>query len=189
MEQKIYIVLTQTSSNLSKMIKLFTKARYNHSSISLSPDLEPMYSFGRIYPYNPFWGGFVKEYPRKGTFHRFPKTVTAVLELEVDEEIYRRLQIFLEGMYQEKKKYGYNMFGLCLAAFGIRFHPKNQYYCSEFIQELFQKCRVPHYESLGKIVEPSQLLKYPTARLVYQGLMREYSYPEPVPELVPFKRT
>ena len=57
----IYIVLSHTGTVLSRLIKTFTRAEYSHVSISLDKNLEKMYSFGRINPYNPFYAGFVHE--------------------------------------------------------------------------------------------------------------------------------
>ena len=59
--KQLYIVISQTGTLLSRILKQITGAEYNHASISLSRDLERMYSFGRRHPYNPFWGGFVIE--------------------------------------------------------------------------------------------------------------------------------
>ena len=52
--RKVYIVLSQTGTVLSRILKLYTRSPYNHSSIALTEDLEVMYSFGRLNPYNPF---------------------------------------------------------------------------------------------------------------------------------------
>ena len=71
--RQLYIVISQTGTLLSRILKQITDAEYNHASISLSRNLERMCSFGRRHPYNPFWGGFVIESPRTGTFKRFPK--------------------------------------------------------------------------------------------------------------------
>lgn len=61
--KKIYIVISQTGTILSKTIKLITKKKYNHVSISFNKDICNMYSFGRINPYNPFIGKYIKEHP------------------------------------------------------------------------------------------------------------------------------
>lgn len=71
--RQLYIVISQTGTLLSRILKQITGAEYNHASISLSRDLERMYSFGRRHPYNPFLGGFVIESPRTGTSSVFPK--------------------------------------------------------------------------------------------------------------------
>ena len=44
---RIYVVLSDSGSVVSKLLRLFTKAKYNHVSLSLREDLSEMYSFGR----------------------------------------------------------------------------------------------------------------------------------------------
>ena len=61
MKKDLYLVLSQTGSIWAQAIKIYTRDAYNHISISLSPELDTMYSFGRRHAYNPFWAGFVKE--------------------------------------------------------------------------------------------------------------------------------
>jgi len=69
-------------------IKKYTKDEFSHVSISLDVDLNEMYSFGRLNPYNAFWGGFVHEYIDKGTFKRFYNTNAKIYSLEITEEKY-----------------------------------------------------------------------------------------------------
>ena len=55
------IVASRTPSFLVQIIRLATKFKHNHVSISLNDDLVPLFSFAR-YNYNsPFHGGFVEE--------------------------------------------------------------------------------------------------------------------------------
>ena len=89
--RQLYIVLSQTGTLLSRLIRYITGAEYNHASISMSEDLEKMYSFGRIHPYNPFWRGFVVESPHTGTFKRFSDTKAKILVVDIDEERYIEL--------------------------------------------------------------------------------------------------
>ena len=81
--KQIFIVISQTGTVLSRILKRVTGAEYNHASLSLSPDLKKMYSFGRRHPYNPFWGGFVIESPHAGTFRRFSNTTAVILAVEI----------------------------------------------------------------------------------------------------------
>ena len=94
--KSIYVVLSQTGTVFSKVLKFFTHAEYNHASISLEPTLEHMYSFGRLNPYNPFIGGFVEEGKNRGTFKRFYKTKAMVLEFNVSDEKYNAIRYFIE---------------------------------------------------------------------------------------------
>ena len=84
--KQIFIVISQTGTVLSRILKRITGAEYNHASLSLSSDLKKMYSFGRRHPYNPFWGGFVIESPHAGTFRRFSNTTAVILAVEITEE-------------------------------------------------------------------------------------------------------
>jgi hypothetical protein len=102
-EKEIYIVLTQTGTILSRILKAITNAQYNHSSISLEDDLSTMYSFGRLFPYNPFIGGFVKESTSIGTFKRFYNTEATVLRVSVPIEKHKAMKVYLTEMYKNKK--------------------------------------------------------------------------------------
>ena len=97
--KQIFIVITQTGTMLSRILKRITGAEYNHASLSLSQDLTRMYSFGRMHPYNPFWGGFVIESPHAGTFRRFSDTTAIILAVEITEE---REMIFIVAPTGEK---------------------------------------------------------------------------------------
>jgi len=175
MAKEIYLVLTQTSSFLSQMIRVYTGADYNHISIALSSDLEPMYSFGRRQAYNPYWGGFVKEHLHSGTFKRFPRTQCAVLSLTVPDDSYEGIRDVLEEMYEGKEQFGYDFIGLCLAAIKIEKRRNNKYYCSDFIKTIFQKYKVPRADELKQFTTPSDFLEYPGAEVMYRGLLKEYS--------------
>ena len=176
----LYITLSQTGSLLSSILKVVTGARYNHVSISFSPDLVRMYSFGRIHPYNPFWGGFVVESPRAGTYLRFPKTSALVLAVAVSEESKQKMRGRLRAMLQEQGSYHYDLLGLVFAGLHIRFRRQRCYYCSEFVRELLLTSRVEGAEGLAPIVRPIDFLGMPGRRIVYQGRLNEY-YPVPQP--------
>ena len=88
--KKIYIILTHTGTILSTIIKYYTKDEFSHVSIALDADLEEMYSFGRLHPYNPFLGSFVHESIKKGTFKRFKNTKAKVYSLFVTDDQYEK---------------------------------------------------------------------------------------------------
>lgn len=172
-EKKIYIVLTQTGTIMSRILKVLTGAKYNHSSISLHPDLKLMYSFGRINPYNAFRGGFVHESSEFGTFKRFSNTEAIVLEIEVDDETYKSITVTLETMYENRNKYHYNYIGLLAAAFRIHRTKENHFYCSEMVKEILTKHNIEGADKLPSIVHPMDFCNIPH-NIVYEGLLREY---------------
>lgn len=172
--KRLYVVLSQTGTLLSRIIKLFTKAEYNHASISLFDDLSLMYSFGRVNPYNPFIGGFVTESPNFGTFKRFSKTKVLVIAFDVTEEKYYDMLNTLQIMYKTKKKFGYNYLGLYLAAIKVHRAKKNCYYCSEFVRWFLQKYGIKGAEKLNGIAYPTEFLTMPDFYDIYCGKLTEF---------------
>ncbi len=171
--QKVYIVLSQTGTVLSRILKFYTHAPYNHSSIALSKDLDVMYSFGRLNPYNPFVGGFVQESHAFGTFKRFKNTHVMVIEADVTPEAYAGLCTHIRAMLNARTEYHYNYLGLLLAALRIHRAKRNCYYCSEFVKAMAVRAGVEGAEAIPAIVKPMHLLRVPH-RTVYVGKLRDY---------------
>ncbi len=174
--QKVYIVLSQTGTALSRVLKLFTRAPYNHSSIALDRDLDTMYSFGRLNPYNPFVGGFVEESPHAGTFKRFKNTRVMVLEAEVSPEALNEVGTLIREMLRERARYHYNYLGLLLAAIRVRWRQSNRYYCSEFVKAMAERLELDGVEDIPPIVKPIDFLEL-SHRIVYVGKLRDYAPP------------
>ena len=174
MEKHVYIVVSQTGTLLSRLLKLVTKAEYNHASISLVPDLDTMYSFGRKNPYNPFWAGFVTESARFGTFKRFSQTRIMVLDIAVSQEQFQAIERRIQIMLALKNHYHYNYLGLWLAGLRICYRKKRCFYCSEFVKDLLEKQNIKGAGQLSSIVQPIHFLKLPTARKVYTGRLADF---------------
>lgn len=172
--KKVYIVLSQTGTILSRILKLLTRAPYNHSSIALTEDLQTMYSFGRVHPYNPFIGGFVQESPAYGTFKRFKNTKVMVLETEISSDTYSELGQLIQQMIKEKARYHYNYLGLFLAAIRVHRQKRDCYYCSEFVKAMVVRMGLPGAEEIPDIVKPIHFLTVPH-KTVYVGKLQEYA--------------
>ena len=170
----VYIVISQTGTILSRIIKVLTRKEYNHASISLRDDLSIMYSFGRKNPYNPFLGRFVIESPNFGTFKRFANTKILVLRVYMGEEEYQRLSSLLSSMFENPKDYKYNYLGLYCAAIKVCHKSPNRYYCSEFVKELLVRSRVNGAEELENIVHPMSFIGLPNSLAVYSGKLKDY---------------
>lgn len=173
--KKLYIVISQTGSIVSKFIRLVTRDRYNHVSLSLCEGLNEMYSFGRIHAYNPFIGGFVKESVTEGAFKRFVKnTVAVIIELEIDKDKYGEIEKDLKHMYRHRGEYHYNYKGLLLAMFGKSRHKIHTFYCSEFLQNLLDKHGIRKADSDPKVIKPMDFLDIPNGKVIFEGRLRNY---------------
>lgn len=171
--QKIYIIQSCTGTVLSDIIKGYTKNQYTHVSVSLDKNLDQMYSFGRLNPYNPFWGGFVQEHVDKGTFARFYNTDCAISELEVTDEQYERLSEKIEYFKKNRESYKFNIAGLFMVAANKKRVKKNTFYCAEFVKYVLKRSRI-NVKNLPKIIKPQDFSKLKNLNLIYEGKLQSY---------------
>lgn len=169
--KKIYIILTYTGTILSRIVKIYTRKEYSHVSISLDRDLNQMYSFGRLNPYNPFLGGFVHEGIDRGTFKRFKNTKTKIYSMEIDEEKYERLEEIIENIQQKKKLYKFNVIGLIAVALNVRIKREKCFYCAEFVKYVLEQSEVVE---LPEIIKPDDFNKLNGLNEVYIGKLQDY---------------
>lgn len=171
---KAYIVLSQTGSIISRTLKIITRAPYNHSSICLTRDLHTMYSFARVYTYNPFYGGFIRETPSEGTFFRFKNTRAMVLEFDVDPAAWDEVDRLMTAMYRDRRRYRYNYSGLLLAGVRVQRRKPDHYYCSQFVKAMATHLGIPGAADLPGIVKPVHFLDLPH-RVIFEGNLQEYA--------------
>ncbi len=170
--KNLYIILTYTGTVISKMIKGYTKDEYCHCSIALDEELNQMYSFGRLKPYTPLLAGFVQENIHEGTFKRFYNTKAKIYSMQVTDEQYEKVKNMIERFKKNKSKYKFNMIGLCSAGFNIKIHPKNYFYCAEFVKYILDKAEIE--TGLPKVVKPEHFKKVESLKEIYTGLLRNY---------------
>lgn len=176
--KKIYIVLTYTGTFLSKIIKYWTKDEFSHVSIALDEDLEQLYSFGRLNPYNPFIGSFVHEGINKGTFKRFKNTRTEVYSLFVSDEQYEKAQKIIRYFIGNKEKYRFNFIGLACVSINKKIIRKNTFYCAEFVKHVLKMSGITEVNDLPTIIRPQNFKELKGLRLEYEGLLRKYKKPK-----------
>jgi len=172
--KKVYIVLTYSGTLLSNIIKMYTKKSYSHVSISLDSSLSTMYSFGRKNPYISFLGGFVEESKDFGTFKRFYKTKCRVYELEVTNKQYHKIKRTLKRFIKNKNGYKYDLVGVMLFPFNIKFVRKNHYYCSDFVKYLLNESKIS--KTLPDLTKPEDIPNHiKNKKIIYEGLLKNYT--------------
>jgi len=170
----IYIVLSQTPSIVARLIKLFTRKEYSHASLSLTEDLQWMYSFGRRNAYNPFWAGFVREAPDRSTLKRFPNSKIMILSVDVSPEQFEGVRAGIEKMLLEQDKYRYDYIGLFKAGLNLNHeHREYRYYCSEFVSELLIDQNIVARDQFPKTIHPVNFLDL-NYDVIYRGRLCEY---------------
>lgn len=171
--KKIYIVLTYTGTILSKIIRVYTKKDFSHVSIALDENLEEMYSFGRLNPYNPFRGGFVKEGIDVGTFKRFNKTKSEIYSFKLTDNQYKKIKNVIKKMEKEHKIYKFNYIGLFAVAVNLKYKKDNSFYCAEFVKYLLEIAGIEM--NIPEIVKPMDFKKIKNLNLEYDGLLKNYT--------------
>lgn len=171
MKKEIYILLTDTGTWFTKCIKLYTKKTFNHASLSLDKDFHQVYSFGRKNPYNPFFGGFVKENWRNPFFRH---TTCAIYACTISNNQYNDIQAFLKELNECKHQYRYNLLGLFAILFNIELERSNAYFCSQFVAATLEKGKVNGFGKPVSLVTPFDLGRLPQLRKVYEGKLSSY---------------
>ena len=172
--KEIYLVLTHTGTILSRIVKFYTKKQYTHISIGLDSELNKLYSFGRLNPYNAFIGGFVHEELNKGTFARFKNTMGAVYSLRITDEQYKSIIDTIEYVKENKDKYKFNVIGLFLVSLNKKYQKRDTFYCAEFVKYILETSFKE--KILPEIIKPMDFIQLDNVELMYEGLLNQYKF-------------
>lgn len=173
-DQSVFILLTNTGTLFTQIIQTYTRAPYNHASISFNRELSEMYSFGRKSPNNPLNGGFVKEDMKTGTFSKYPNTTCVIYELKVTEREVEKMKRVLQVFIQKREKYLYNILGVIGIALKEPVEFSNSYFCSQFVAEILQRSGIKIWNKLPALVTPDDFRQSDRMKLIYEGKLSEY---------------
>ncbi|WP_425501888.1 hypothetical protein [Saccharibacillus deserti] len=174
-QRSVYILLTNTGTLFTKMIRTYTRAPYNHASIAFDRELTELYSFGRKNPYNPIDGGFVREDIRTGTFSRYPNTTCVIYELQVTEREVEKMRRVLNVFIRSREKYLYNLLGIIGVALKEPVEFSNSYFCSQFVAEILHRSGIKIWNKLPALVTPDDFRQNERLELAYEGRLNEYA--------------
>lgn len=169
----IYLVFTRTGSWLSRLINVFSDTKYAHSSVSFDSNFTKMYSFGRIKPENPFWGGFVEENLHDGIYKKFSHCECLIYKVGVTEEQHLLLQEQIDIFISEKEKYRYNFIGLFGILFNIPIKRQKHYFCSQFVSEILIRSNIFYSEKAPELIRTNELYAIENKEIIYEGLVNE----------------
>jgi len=173
-DRSVYILLTNTGTFFTKIIQGYTKAPYNHASISFNRELSELYSFGRKHPNNPLNGGFVKEDIQTGTFSKYPNTTCVIYELQVSDREVEKMKRVLQIFIRSQRKYLYNILGVIGIALQEPVEFSNSYFCSQFVAEVLERSGIKLWNKLPALVTPDDFRQSERLNLIYVGKLSEY---------------
>jgi len=170
-ERTVYIILTDTGTLFTRMVKLYTRNPFNHSSIAFDHHLTEVYSFGRKKPGNPFIGGFVQENINEGLFKN---ATCAIYSLNVKERDFNRMQQYIKKIEDQKEYFRYNLIGLFAVMMNKQLQRNNAFFCSQFVATVLSHNKSIHFEKPPSLTTPQDLLKDPALTLEYKGPLQNY---------------
>lgn len=173
----VYIVLTRTSTLISKLIQIFKKDNYTHAAISLDKKVNTMYSFARKAPYNPIIGGFMEEKLNKGLYKYHRILPGVIMEIEVSEEQYEKARELLEHFISHSEKYKYNYKGLYHSLNRTEVCYDDRFLCSEFVYYVLKESGIVDFHKPRNLVRPQNLLGI-ESKIIYEGNLKDL-HPSP----------
>ena len=168
---KIYIVLSQNYTILSRLISFITNCKYSHVSISFNKECTDMRSIGRTFKRWPLSGKYRKESIKEGLFKK-KKSKLLVYELEISKRKYNNI-VSLLNEYGSKCK-GYNGIGLIFAVFNKKIN-RNKYYCSEFVYKVLSNDKVNIFPKRKGAVKPMDFINIKRLKNIYEGYTVDYN--------------
>ena len=173
-DRSVFILLTNTGTLFTRIIQGYTKAPYNHASISFNRELSELYSFGRKHPNNPLNGGFVKEDIKTGTYSKYPNTTCVIYELQVSDREVEKMRRVLQIFVRSHQKYLYNILGVIGIALKEPVEFSNSYFCSQFVAEILDRSGIKLWKKLPALVTPDDFRQSERLQLIYEGKLSEY---------------
>lgn len=173
----IYIVLTQSGTVLSRLIKLYTRQSFSHVSIAFDAELKEMYSFGRKKETNPFIAGFVQENPKCDLLKNAD---CAVFSCYVTEKQYLHLRKQIQFYKSNCDQYKYNFIGLLAVMCRLKLNRSNAFFCSQFIATILRNAGLSLGGHSTFFMTPSDFLKLSYLNFIYNGKLKNYLNKSPM---------
>lgn len=170
----VYIVTSKTATWPSKVIKMWTKEPYAHTSIAMDIELNEMYSFARKKLKNPFDCGFISEDITKGVFGRDTGTTCRVARLWITNAQYKRLVKILGEFKEDSSFYKYNYLGIFGVMFNRAVERKYNYFCSQFVYYVLYKSGVKMFNKKPGLARPEDFRVWNELELIYEGKLNKY---------------
>jgi len=166
-QRYMYVVFSSTKCGIGSFIRLMTKNRYNHMSVTLDPTLSTLYSFARYHKSTPFYAGFVHEsclrYKGEGQAN------IKVAAIPLTDEQYTKAKDYLENMQGNKDIYIYNLLSAITNITRRKININNAYTCVEFAVKTIDTVGVDSRISQLNFYTIKELENLLESKVVYEG--------------------
>lgn len=165
----VFIFLSFTGTNMSKLIRGFTHDPYSHSSLSFDTDLTHMMSFNR--------DGFVTENIMDDLWRKNASHIKYSLYMYLaTEEEYKSMQNFVAQLASKRDKLKYDILGLTNFIFGRGDAREDKYFCSEFVAACIAAGNPNAIKTKPCMTTPYMLAKNRNFVFIKNGTLKHYKY-------------
>jgi hypothetical protein len=170
--KKIYILLTRSTTLVSRTVHFVTKAPYTHVSLCLDDKMRMLYSSSRKNGRTIFPAGPCIERLDYGFWDKHPETPCILHEIEVSDEAYERIREEIQGILDRQEHHHFNIIGLFLCYFDIAWARERHFFCSQFVSEMLRRSDALELPKHPTLMRPMDYARLERLRCVYEGDLR-----------------
>jgi hypothetical protein len=174
MGKNIYIVLSRSSTILSRIIHALTGEEFTHAAIALDVELDYMFSFGRRWRRNPFVGCFKRERLDDKMYSAGRSLPGVIIEVPVTEEQYGDIAGRIDEFRRNSAMFSYNVPGLITGIWGGTWESGKRFFCSEFVYYVLSESGVCDFGMTRGECRPQTLMRL-DGRIVFNGNLQGYA--------------
>lgn len=167
--ESIYFILTNTKTDLGKIIQKVLEVDYNHISISFEDNFNEVYGFGSNLDENQM--GFIIERFDAGAY-RDNDGEYMTLEMKITPSEKKKIKNNLQFYIKNRKSLKFNKIGLVTNAIGVPFNPGDAFFCSQFIAKLLEDSGIKLFDKTYGLVRPSDFLFHPSMKVKHKGYIK-----------------
>lgn len=175
--KKIYILLTRTGTLPAKVIHSITGGTFTHTSLSLTPSTDKLYSYARRKINNPFCAGLITENIHTEVFAQYPDCHCALYAITVSDEAYAHMHEKIKFFWANYKKAKYNFIGLIPLAFGLKIRRRLRLTCSQFVAIVLDSSKEIELPKDPYLMLPNDFMNINSIELVFDGKLKDCKVP------------
>ncbi len=169
----IYIVLTRSTTVLSRLVHFVTADAYTHVAISFDKELCQLYSSGRKNGRTMFPAGPCRESLQNDCYSKCGTVPVAIYELQVSDEAYALAKQEVDSIIGNADEYHFNIIGLILCKLRIELRRKHHFFCSQFVSEVLTRSNALKLPKVPALMRPSDYIELPELRCCYEGYIND----------------
>lgn len=166
----LYVLLTDTQTQFSKLSKYVTNEPYNHISLMFDDSFKEIYTYALTSPDNGFRGGFKEESVDVLKGSRY-----SLYKVDVSKDAWQRVKEKVEELSERRKETSYNFRSLVNFIFKKNLFENTdelRMICSEFVLHALEIADIKIKKAASGIMTPYEIVKHKALEHVRRGTIK-----------------